>query len=403
MFLLVFRSIFRNKVRTGLTLAAINFGVGSLILIGGFVEDVFIQLQETTVHSQLGHIQVYRSGYTKLGRRNPYGYLIDKPEQITDYTADIPDVSDQLLRVKFTGLANNGRADLPVIGEGVQPDKEAQLGRAMTITSGRQLTDNDLHGILVGQGVAEALQLELGGYLTLLVNTTDGALNSHEFEVIGIFQTFARDYDNRAVRISLASGQDLVGTNGVHSVVLSLESTQATDSVASALVQRLSPEDYEVKKWYELADFYEKTVNLYRRQFNVLQFIILLMVLLTVANSVNMAIYERIGEFGTLMALGDSQGDIFRQVIKENLLLGLLGAGLGVVISVVLAWGISGVGIDMPPPPNSDMGYIAHIRLVPEVIGTAFIIGLVATVLAAVLPAYRVSRLPVAEALRENV
>ncbi|MDH3979087.1 MAG: ABC transporter permease [Gammaproteobacteria bacterium] len=403
MFLLAFRSIFRHKVRTGLTLAAIIFGVGSLVLIGGFVEDIFIQLQEATVHSQLGHIQVYRSGYTKLGRRNPYGYLIDKPEQILESAADLPQVSDQLLRVKFAGLANNGRADLPVIGEAVQPDKEARLGSAMTITSGRQLTGNDPHGILVGQGVADALQLEPGDYLTLLVNTTDGVLNSHEFEVIGIFRTFARDYDNRAVRISLVSGQDLIGTSGVHSVVLSLDTTEATDSVARALQQQLTPQDYEVRTWYELSDFYGKTVNLYRRQFTVLQLIILLMVLLTVANSVNMAIYERIGEFGTLKALGDRQRDIFRQVMKENMLLGLLGAGLGVAIGVALAWAISGVGIDMPPPPNSDVGYTAYIRLVPGVIAMAFGVGVIATVCAALLPAWRVSRLPVAEALRENV
>ena len=67
---------------------------------------------------------------------------------------------------------------------------------------------------LVGQGVARALQLKPGDYLTLLVSTTDGALNSLEFEVIGIFRTFARDYDNRAVRIPLAAAQELVGTRG---------------------------------------------------------------------------------------------------------------------------------------------------------------------------------------------
>ena len=138
------------------------------------------------------------------------------PEQITDKIIDLPHVSDVLLRVNFSGLANNGRADLNIIGEGVQPDKEARLGTVMTITSGRQLTATDTYGVLVGQGVARALQLKPGDYLTLLVSTTDGALNSLEFEVIGTFRTFARDYDNRAVRIPLAAAQDLVGTTGVH-------------------------------------------------------------------------------------------------------------------------------------------------------------------------------------------
>ncbi len=403
MFLLAFHNIFRHKVRTFLTLTVIIFGVVSLILTGGFIKDVFIQLQESTIHSQLGHLQVYRAGYSEQGRRNPYQYMINDPRQITDRVLDLPHVSDVLLRVNFSGLANNGRGDLNIVGEGVQPDKEARLGTIMTITSGRQLTATDTYGVLVGQGVARALQLKPGDYLTLLTTTTDGALNSLEFEVIGIFRTFARDYDNRAVRIPLAAAQDLVGTTGVHRVVVSLDDTQLTDTVAESLKQVLSSSDYEVRTWYELADFYSKAVELYRRQFAVLQFIILLMVLLSVANSVNMAVYERVGEFGTMMALGNKQGDIFRLVLKENMLLGLLGAGLGVVSGVVLAWAISGIGIEMPPPPNSDIGYTAYIRLVPRVIVMAFGVGAVATLLAALLPAHRVARLPVAEALRKNV
>ena len=85
------------------------------------------------------------------------------------------------------------------------------------------------------------------------------------------------------------------------------------------------------------------------------------------------------------------------------MLLGLLGAGLGVVFGVVLAWSISGIGIEMPPPPNSEIGYTASIRLVPHVIVMAFGVGAAATLLAALLPAYRVAKMPVVDALRKNV
>ena len=64
---LAFRNIFRNRMRTGLTLAAILSGVSAIILSGGFVEDVFIQLRESTIRSQLGHLQVFREG-----SRRPY-------------------------------------------------------------------------------------------------------------------------------------------------------------------------------------------------------------------------------------------------------------------------------------------------------------------------------------------
>ena len=63
----------------------------------------------------------------------------------------------------------------------------------------------------------------------------------------------------------------------------------------------------------------------------MLRFIILVMVLLSVANSVNMSLFERIGEFGTMRAVGDRGRKIFALVVTEGALLGLIGALLGVL------------------------------------------------------------------------
>ena len=139
------------------------------------------------------------------------------------------------------------------------------------------------------------------------------------------------------------------------------------------------------------------------RQFGVLQFIILLMVLLSVANSVNMSLFERQGEFGTMQALGNRRKDVVRLVITESILLGLAGAALGGMAGVLLAILVSAIGIPMPPPPNSNVGYTAMIRIVPLTIVMAFFIGFLATVMAAVLPARKISRIPIVDALRQNI
>lgn len=154
--------------------------------------------------------------------------------------------------------------------------------------------------------------------------------------------------------------------------------------------------------WRTLNSFYENTVALYERQFGFLQLIILVLVLLGVANSVNMSAFERVGEFGTMMALGNRRGDIRRLVIVENVLLGMIGGGLGVALGGVSALVLSAIGIEMPPPPNANLGYTAHIRLVPSVLASSFSVGLVATVLASLLPAWRVARIQPVDALRRN-
>jgi putative ABC transport system permease protein len=190
--------------------------------------------------------------------------------------------------------------------------------------------------------------------------------------------------------------------NSAHLLVLLLDKTTDTDLVLASLRKKLAPEGYELASWRELSDFYDKTLQLYDRQFGVLRLIILLMVLLSVANSVNMTLFERTREFGTLLALGDRPGIVFQLIMTESALLGLFGAGLGMALGCVAAWIISAIGIPMPPPPNANIGYTAFIRLVPLDVLTAGGIGFVATCLAAVMPARRVSRMPVVDALRQG-
>jgi len=173
--------------------------------------------------------------------------------------------------------------------------------------------------------------------------------------------------------------------------------------VARHLADQLKGQGYEIKTWEQLSDFYRSTVELYDVQFGVLKLIILGMVLLGVVNSVNMSIFERVGEFGTMRALGDRNRNVFLLIMGENLMIGVIGAGVGLALGVVLALGISAIGIPMPPPPNSNSPYVAYLRVVPSVLLNAVSIGLVGALAAACLPALRVSRTDVADSLRRNI
>ena len=399
---LALRNMLRNRARTLMTLASIVFGVVALILSGGFVQDVYYQLGEALIHSQSGHLQVSRVGFHAKGTRRPEDYLIDDTAKLQQIVRQQPGVVDAMARISFSGLLSNGRTDWPIVGEGVEPEKEAALGSQLQITTGEQLAADEPHGILLGDGVAKALKVQPGDHVTLLVSTAEGALNSMELKVAGSFQSFSADFDARAVRIPLAAAQELLGTLAVNTVVVSLQRTEDTGQVLDRLKGQLAASDLEVLTWMELNELYEAVVALYERQFGVLQMIILFLVLLSVTNSVNMSAFERVGEFGTMMALGNRGGQVFRLLVVENVLLGISGGLIGVAIGILLAFSVSAIGISMPPPPNANIGYTAYIRIVPGVILIALFVGVIATILASLLPAWRVGRIPVVEALRRN-
>lgn len=402
MWKLAFRNIFRHRFRTILTLTAISIGVAALILSAGFVQDFFVQLREATIHSQLGHIQITRTGYFTFGRRAPYEYMIAAPGKVSADLRLMDHVIGITPRVDLSGLLSNGRSNFSVVGEGGDPEKERELSTHSKITSGKRLTSDIPYGIMLGQGVAEALKLKPGDRASLLVNTPEGAVNSLDFTVVGIFQTASKEYDDRAVRISLSAAEELLGTGAVHRLVIMLNETSASDTVAVRIRQMLTKDGFEVRTWFELADFYQKAIALYERYFTVLQLIILGLILLVVANSVNMTIYQRIGELGTLMAFGNRRRAVLRLVLAENFLLGLIGGGAGALLGIIAACLISAIGIPMPPMPNTNYGYTAAILIVPHEIEASFMIGLVATCLATVLPAWRACRLPIIDALAHN-
>lgn len=398
------RNVFRHRARSAATLAAISFGVASLILAGGFIQDIFKQLGEAIIHSQTGHIQITQEGYAEGKNRNPERYLMKDPKALKSAIRKMaPQIDGVSSRLIFSGTLNNGKRDLGIIGEGVEPGSENKLGTHLSFVEGRSLQDSDDDRIVVGHGVAKALGLRLGDRVTLLATLPQGAVNTLDFEVVGVFQSFSKEFDARAIRIPLGSAQLLMDTTDAHLLVISLTNTEATAQITETLRKEYSKKGYSVTAWNELSDFYEKTVELYDRQFGVLRLIILVMVLLSVANSVNMTVFERTREFGTMLAIGDTRGTVFRLILIENFCLGLLGALIGMAVGMAAALVISSIGIPMPPPPNSNIGYIAQIQLEPLSITGAGAIGFLACVLAAVLPAQRASRLDIGEALRSGI
>lgn len=403
LFKLAIRNVFRHRGRTLMTLASIVFGVAALILAGGFIEDTIVETGESMIRSNTGHLQVARNGYWQYGARNPEKYLMENPQALRRELAAIPGVDDVMLRISFSGLLGNGRTDWSIVGEGVEPAREKRLASYITVIAGRHLAESDSFGMMIGQGVAKALKLKPGDPVTLLVSTAGGATNLLEFQVTGVFQTFSNDYDARAVRIPLIAAQELLATQGAQTAVVLLKNTGDTDRIARLVHDKLSGHGYEMKTWVELNTFYVQTVTLYRQQFGFLVVIILAMLLMSVSNTVNMGIFERASEFGTMRALGDRSSHVFSLVVIESLWLGFLGATMGVVVGVALAKAISIAGIPMPPPPNADQGYIAHVLIVPKVMALAFTVGVAAAVLASLRPARAISRKPIAEALREGV
>ena len=394
----------RNVVRHGRRSLggglAVMFGTVALILAGGFIEWIFWGMREGTIHSGLGHIQVVRTGYREHGAADPFGYLLPAEAAVRRPIEALDGVIKLAPRLKFTGLISRGDASLSFLGAGVVPQLEGGAD-SVTHLQGKALSEAEPEGVLLGRGLAESLRARIGDRVVLLVQTRGGSLNGVEARVRGIFATVTKAYDDVAVHVPFALADEILRANGAHAWVLYLSDTALTGPVMRQL-QGLLGAQLTAIPWYEAADFYNKTVRLFSRQVLVMKLIIALVVVLSISNTMIMNVMQRIEEIATTMALGLRRRRVLARFLMEGTMLALLGGAIGIALGLALAIAISAIGIPMPPPPGMAQGFVGQILVTPALVRDAFILAGVTGLVASLYPAWKASRMVIADALRHG-
>ena len=396
------RNLRRNKKRTFVATLTVAFGIVAFMLASGFIEFIFKEMRERTIHSQLGHIQIVRPGYFEKGIADPYAFLLPGQSSEEKIIAGMPGFRDLAPRLSFSGLLSHGDATLSFLGEGVDPAREKPLSTSLNLVSGRDLAAADEKAVLLGEGLASSAGVKSGDVIVLLTTAANGSPSAVEVTVAGIFVTSAKDYDDSALRLPIVVAKKLMKVRGATSWVVLLDKTERTAESANYLVSRLPSKDFEVVPWNVLADYYNKTVDLFSRQVSVVKFIIGLIIILTISNTQMMSVLERTTEIGTSLAIGQRRNTVMRMFVAEGTLIGLIGGLLGVALGYLSAQAISAIGIPMPPPPNMTIGFLAEILIAPQLAVDGLVLALLTTLIASVVPAWKASRMNIVDALRYN-
>ena len=399
---LAYRNIVRQRRRSAVAIGAISFGITALIVASGFIEWIFMDFRESTINAQLGHLQIVKPGYHDSGKADPYAFLLPNEVPQLGDAGNAGTIKVVAPRLSFSGLISHGDATLSFIGEGVEPDAEAAFGNGLQISSGSNLVADDRKSVIVGEGLARNLGVTVGDTVVLLANTATGGTNAVELSVRGLFSTVTKAYDDAALRIPIETARTLLRSNGSHVWIVLLNKTADTDRVMASLQARLGNQGMEVVPWYQLAEFYNKTAQLFTKQIQGIKLIIAMIILLSISNTMTMTVIERIGEIGTAMALGVRRSGILRMFLSEGLLLGCFGGLVGVLTGVGMAALISSIGVPMPAPPGMAHGYIGEVLVTPRIAVEALLLAIATTVLASIYPAWKASRQAIVDALRFN-
>lgn len=399
---IAWRSLWRNRRRTALALAAIGLSTAVVLAFNGVVRAYGDWMVDTITGPLLGDVQVHSPGWRK--DRGVERTLPDASATIAKLRRDpaIGGASGRAYAPVLVAARDEGFAAIVI---GVDPGSEAQpmglLARASELPSGRR--------ILVGRKLAVTIGARPGDELALVGQGVDGSFANDLYVVAAVVETPVDMVNRQAIVMELGEAQRLFAmTDEVHEIVIHLR----PGADGAALARRLASElpGAEVLEWRAIAPDLVNLVELVDAAWLFVLILVFVAAAAGIANTMLISTFERTRELGMLLALGTRPLRIVAMVVLEGLALALVGVVAGFALGAGLVAIFHQVGFDLAeltgggPSEVSFAGMAWSMRLFPTLYPIDFIrifvAVMVTALLAAAWPAIRAARLQPVAALR---
>jgi putative ABC transport system permease protein len=337
---MAFRNIFRQKRRTLFTGLSIVGGFSLAVIFIGWADGSYNNIILQFTNNRLGQVQIHEKTY--LQRASLYKTVNDVARLggILDRT---PGVVSWAPRVYSAGLAADGERSAGAEIIGLDPRREERTTHFdRKIIRGRDFSGDDARETLLGEGLAEVLKARLGDEIVLLSQGADGSLANDQFRLVGLVSTGDPMSDRVSLYLPLGTAQSfLVLGDRVQEIAVTIDRLGRARSLAALIGREIENPRLAVDPWQVFARSFYQAMKADKAGMWVLLLVIVIIVAVSVLNTVLMSVLERRREYGLLKALGTKPRRIVRLVVLEVLIISALamviGAGLGLGVNIFLS------------------------------------------------------------------
>ncbi|MCK5293849.1 MAG: ABC transporter permease, partial [Arcobacteraceae bacterium] len=260
--------------------------------------------------------------------------------------------------------------------------------------------------ILVPELLAKGMKVKKGDTIVLVANNKKGSVNGINLKIAGVVERISGP-GGRDGYIHIDDAKRVLRIKGVEvsEVVVRLKDVSLLPKMMeelkplSKMLNKNDKLSFEIHSWTKLSPFYNivKMLDLMSASIKI---ILISIVLISILNVMIMSVYERIKEVGTIAAMGTPPSTIVKLFLAEGFMLGVFGAILGSVVSVVIVKILEFSNITYSFGKQSNL-LLEPILNGSEVISISIIV-IIISLIASISPALKASKLDPVEALRTN-
>ena len=330
---LAWRNLWRNKRRTIISISSVAFAVLFSSVLSSFQKGTWDHMIDNVVRYYLGYIQIHQKGFWD-----------DKTLENTMALGDIPaealQDSNLVPRLESFALASSGEITKGVLVIGVHPAKERTLSSLNErVIQGEYLAANDT-AILLAEGLAQHLKLKLGDTLILISQGYRGQNAAGAYPIKAILKFGAPDLNKQLVVMPLSLAQYFYGTGQRYtSLVVHLPNGRDELDEALARIKKNFPHDrFEVMDYRQLMPELIQAQEIDTASAKLILWVLYALIGSGLFGTILMMTRERTYEFGVMLAIGTHRSTLGAMLWFESVLIGLVGAGIGMLLGWPIVW-----------------------------------------------------------------
>jgi ABC-type lipoprotein release transport system permease subunit len=402
------RSIWRNKRRTLISLFSIIIGTGIPIFFVCIAWGFYAGLIDDVARLMSGHITYEHVEY----RNSPSNDLwVDDIQKINETLNSNAEVLSTKQIVNLQGVAHTAKGSVGISLMGIEPEKEITISfLPETVIEGNYLSKEDGRWVVVGDQLAENLNISVGKKFVFTTSDIKGDLVEELFRVKGIFKTGSKEIDGHFVQSDIEIARKIagLGSDDVSQLGIIVKNPDTHENFLQDLQKSLAKKNGVFLSWQKIMPDVATTIRMDRTAISSFMIMLVVIVLFTMFSTILMSTLERKREFASLLAIGTQQKELKIQIFIETIFFGLIACPLGALLGIGFAKWVEGYDMmNVVGGKSEDMsvGGFGMDTIITPLFSAPLILQIsifffLALQLLSILPIYLISRISITDELR---
>jgi putative ABC transport system permease protein len=399
------KGLWRDKSRSRLPIIVVTIGVTLTVLMHAYITGFMGDTIEMNARFTNGHIKVMSAAYAENMDQMPVDLALMNVEELITSLRDGYPETEWAARIKFGGLIDapdsrgETRSQGPAMGFGIdllssQSRETQRLNLEKALRQGKMPSGPG--EILLSDAFATKLKVAPGDTVTLIGSCMNGSMTMYNFIVAGTISFGVEIMDRGTIIADISDVRMALDMPDAAGEILGFMNTGFYDNTKALEIAR----DFN-RKYLTDTDEYAPVMKSLSQQGNMGQYvamseiwsmyvslIFIFAMSLVLWNAGLLGGLRRYGEVGIRLAMGEEKGHVYRSMIWESVIIGLVGSVLGTALGIFFAWLIQTYGINisgMMRGASVMFPDTIRARISPPDFFIGFIPGLISTVLGTML------------------